>query len=341
MFYHQGILQKRGGKFGIIWLAATRIEHLKRRELCDVNLQKTCDEIIDHIMVRMHGSTSGKKRTRFSLYLSSQLMYGVTRILAKQSEFLFGDASTFFTRVRMAFISDAEADIDLKGIFRCETVTIPDMATIDSPGRPGFDPNFGLMRMSSSEAKITYPELEMWRVESSMIIPGSPYLSPIPRRRGSSSSSKGDGGHMILPEIGSPHTVSSKEEITIREEEIRIPDIVVPGEKDLPAFDGKDLNMILEEPQDPNVNWMSVLSPLRQDQPPKEATLEEMAQDQVTLSPKETTPFSRTDGEIPQRREVTLSPGVTPIPKIAPIQAPRMASIFNNVLLFKITSYFT
>ncbi|XP_021364000.1 meiotic recombination protein REC8 homolog isoform X1 [Mizuhopecten yessoensis] len=322
MFYHQGILQKRGGKFGIIWLAATRIEHLKRRELCEVNLQKTCDDIIDHILVRVQAKTPGKKRTRFSLYLSSQLLYGATRVLAKQSDFLFSDASTFFTRVRMAIAADAEAEIDLKGIFRCETVTIPDMATIDSPGRPGFDPTFGLMRMGSSEAKITYPELEMWRVNSSMVIPGSPYLSPIPKRRGSSPASK-DSSHVIQPELGSPHTVSSKDEITIREEEIQIPDIEVPGEKDLPTFDGKELDMILEEPLDPNINWMNILSPVVPE-PPKETTLDQMAQEQGTLSPKEQTPFSRPDGELPQRRDMALSPGVTPIPKMTPVQAQRM-----------------
>ncbi|XP_060084443.1 meiotic recombination protein REC8 homolog [Ylistrum balloti] len=258
-------------------LAATRIEHLKRRELSEVNLQTTCDDIIDHIMVRLHATTPGKKKTRFSLYLSSQLMYGVTRVLKRQSEFLFSDVSTFFNRVRMAFVTDVEGEIDLKGILRCEMVTIPDLANFDSPGRPGFDPAFGSMRMKSSETKITYPELEMWKVNSS-IIPGSPYLSPVPKKRGSSSVSK-DDSHMIQPEVGSPHTVSSREEITIQEEEIKIPDIEVPGEKDLPTFDGKELDMILEAPPDPNINWMDVLSPLVPE-PPKDASVEQMAQDQ-------------------------------------------------------------
>lgn len=328
MFYHQEILKRRGGKFGIIWLAATKINKLKRRDFCEVNLQKTCDDIIEHIMGRMEGNPSRKKKIRLSLYLSSQLMYGTTQVLAKQSEFLLDDASTFFTRVRIAFVSTPDTEIDLKGISRCDMVTFPDMATIDSPGRPGFDPSFGLMRMGPSEAKISYPELEMWRVESSMVIPGSPYLSPIPTRRRSSTSSKRESErHMMQQEIESlhsAHTVSSKEEITIREEEIRIPEIEVPGEKDLPTFDGKELDLILEEPMDPNVNWVDVLSSRRSDKPPKKTTMEQVDRDQATLSPKETTPFSRHEVEIPQRREITLSPGVTPIPKMTPVKAPRM-----------------
>ena len=48
------------------------------------------DEILEYIEVRVEVG-HGRKRPRFSLYLSSMLMYGAVRIHQKQVEHLLGE----------------------------------------------------------------------------------------------------------------------------------------------------------------------------------------------------------------------------------------------------------
>ena len=46
------------------------------------------DEVICHITQQQYGTLPSKKYVRFSLYLSSQLMYGLTRVYNKQTTYL-------------------------------------------------------------------------------------------------------------------------------------------------------------------------------------------------------------------------------------------------------------
>lgn len=48
------------------------------------------DDILDYILVRIMPKKQGSGHPRFSLYLSSQLMYGVIRVFKRQNEYLLG-----------------------------------------------------------------------------------------------------------------------------------------------------------------------------------------------------------------------------------------------------------
>nr|AAX30367.1 SJCHGC03111 protein [Schistosoma japonicum] len=70
MFYSVDLLSAHRGKFGIIWLAATRVrKQLSRKELNSINIVSACNEITAYIL--------GKTQLRLSLYLASQLTFGV------------------------------------------------------------------------------------------------------------------------------------------------------------------------------------------------------------------------------------------------------------------------
>jgi meiotic recombination protein REC8 len=54
-------------------------------------MQMCCSEdIIRYIMLQQSGPFEGAPKPRFSLYLSSQLMYGVVKVYDQQHKFLFG-----------------------------------------------------------------------------------------------------------------------------------------------------------------------------------------------------------------------------------------------------------
>lgn len=113
MFYSQDILQKRGGKFSKIWLAATKMSKLSRREVASIHISRSCDEILEYVELRAEPGPSGK-RPRFSLYLSSLLMYGVVRIHQKQGEYLLEDVSSALIRMRSLVKTGSAEDIDLR-----------------------------------------------------------------------------------------------------------------------------------------------------------------------------------------------------------------------------------
>ncbi|KAA3673326.1 uncharacterized protein DEA37_0007558, partial [Paragonimus westermani] len=79
MFYSVELLSAHCGKFGIIWLAATHMrKHLSRRELNSVDIVAACNEITSCL--------SGPVRIRFSLYLASQLIFGLCIIYREKTK---------------------------------------------------------------------------------------------------------------------------------------------------------------------------------------------------------------------------------------------------------------
>ncbi|CAH8845779.1 unnamed protein product [Trichobilharzia szidati] len=84
MFYSVDLLSAHRGRFGIIWLAATRVrKQLTRRELNSVNIVNACNEITGHIL--------GKTRIRLSLYLASQLTFEICVIYREKVVFMLRD----------------------------------------------------------------------------------------------------------------------------------------------------------------------------------------------------------------------------------------------------------
>ncbi|XP_046451761.1 uncharacterized protein LOC124199842 isoform X2 [Daphnia pulex] len=81
MFYDIDILNRRGGKFGIIWLAANKKLRLKGkgskndlRLLLQVRVDRICQEIVRYVRT-INPGTEGSS-PRFSLYLSAMLTHG-------------------------------------------------------------------------------------------------------------------------------------------------------------------------------------------------------------------------------------------------------------------------
>ncbi|KOC70181.1 Meiotic recombination protein REC8 like protein [Habropoda laboriosa] len=88
MFYAPELLSlRRKGKLARCWLAATVSEKMFKQTckpalIKNMDVSLICEEILSTIELR-----NGRKCGRFSLYLSSQLMYGVTKILFYQAKF--------------------------------------------------------------------------------------------------------------------------------------------------------------------------------------------------------------------------------------------------------------
>ncbi|XP_028831943.1 meiotic recombination protein REC8 homolog isoform X2 [Denticeps clupeoides] len=90
MFYYPAVLHYRHGCFATIWLAATKGKVMKRRDYLKVNVQRTCDDIMNYVLVRAPPPQAGLPRPRLSLYLSTQLQYGVVLVYHRQCEILLG-----------------------------------------------------------------------------------------------------------------------------------------------------------------------------------------------------------------------------------------------------------
>ncbi|XP_019644362.1 PREDICTED: meiotic recombination protein REC8 homolog [Branchiostoma belcheri] len=155
MFYSQDILQKRGGKFGIIWIAATRASDLTKRDYSAVNVARTCEEIISHLTGQSRARYDRGRFPRFSLYLSAQLMFGVTLVHGKHAEYLYGDAMTlqskFIPKRRVApggLIIISTKDIDMRTSTRpTEALRLEDPLDMYRPGLVELDPEFGRLNI--------------------------------------------------------------------------------------------------------------------------------------------------------------------------------------------------
>ncbi|KAM3860787.1 REC8 meiotic recombination protein b [Diretmus argenteus] len=84
MFYYPTVLRRHHGCFSIIWLAATKAVKIKRRELLRVNVGQTCEDIVDYVTAQVPPPQPNLPKPRFSLYLSSQLQYGVVIVYHRQ-----------------------------------------------------------------------------------------------------------------------------------------------------------------------------------------------------------------------------------------------------------------
>ncbi|XP_076666343.1 uncharacterized protein LOC143367953 [Andrena cerasifolii] len=91
MFYSVELLSfRRKGKLARCWMAATISEKMFKKKCKPASIRKIdvsilCEEILSTIEIR-----DGRSCGRFSLYLSSQLMYGATKLLFYQTK-LFQD----------------------------------------------------------------------------------------------------------------------------------------------------------------------------------------------------------------------------------------------------------
>ncbi|XP_070653181.1 meiotic recombination protein REC8 homolog isoform X3 [Bos indicus] len=144
MFYYPNVLQRHTGCFATIWLAATRGCRLVKREYLNVNVVKTCEEILNYVLVRVQPPLPGAPRPRFSLYLSAQLQIGVIRVYSQQCQYLVEDIQHILERLHRAQL---QIRIDMVET-ELPSLLLPDhlarMETLeDAP-----DPFFGMMSVA-------------------------------------------------------------------------------------------------------------------------------------------------------------------------------------------------
>ncbi|ELU03326.1 hypothetical protein CAPTEDRAFT_214757 [Capitella teleta] len=314
MFFSQDLLQKRGGKFGIIWIAATRGTGLSRRDYIRVNVQKSCDDIIRYLMLQHPASREGLSRPRLSLYLSSQLMYGVVKVYDQQQKILNSDVTNLLTKFHASLVPTL--DIDLKAQARREVLASPIIEDCMLADQDFFQMNLNLDEM---------PNIEYFAIAS----PGrSAQIGTPSSLEMKSPSFRAE----FVVDMGSP-LQASKEQITLVESPMpRIIDIQIPGEKDLPPLIEAEASTEDEDPLAKNQEEFGhFLIPTETDMdqgllPPTEETFgpcpdpEDAIRDPLTKRPPRAESVTPPSSPVPKKRrrrdfQMLLSPPpVTPSP---------------------------
>nr|XP_054765546.1 meiotic recombination protein REC8 homolog [Lytechinus pictus] len=228
MFYSHDILQKRGGKFGIIWIAATKGAALSKRDYCSVCVTKSCDDIVKYITLQVLPAGGKGSRPRFSLYLSSQLMIGVARVFEKQVGYFIGDVNELHKRTSGSRASSFD-DVFTSHIQLKKSTRSGDFCTMPKSNLFN-DEEFGVMRGSwdTTPDPLILPEIEMFSV--------SPYRTA----KLSTSLLELSPTQMDKLVLESPsHVVSSASEISLKDEDSYHQEVQIP-EVELPPLEGID-----------------------------------------------------------------------------------------------------
>ncbi|XP_049468979.1 meiotic recombination protein REC8 homolog isoform X1 [Panthera uncia] len=232
MFYYPNVLQRHTGCFATIWLAATRGSRLVKREYLKVNVVKTCEEILDYVLVRVQPPLPGLPRPRFSLYLSAQLQIGVIRVYSQQCQYLVEDIQHILERLHRAQlqirIDMVETDLP--------SLLLPNRLAMMETLEDAPDPFFGMMSVDPTlPSPFSIPQirhlLEAATPERLLeeIPPEVPMEPTKPDRI--------------------PVTVLPPEAITLQEPEpIRM--LQIEGERDLPEVSRRDLELLIAEEEE-------------------------------------------------------------------------------------------
>lgn len=122
-------------------LAATRGSRLVKREYLKVNVVKTCEEILNYVLVRVQPPQAGLPRPRFSLYLSAQLQIGVIRVYSQQCQYLVEDIQHILERLHRAQL---QIRIDMVET-ELPSLLLPSRLAMMETLEDAPDPFFGMM----------------------------------------------------------------------------------------------------------------------------------------------------------------------------------------------------
>ncbi|XP_010333314.1 meiotic recombination protein REC8 homolog isoform X3 [Saimiri boliviensis] len=227
MFYYPNVLQRHTGCFATIWLAATRGSRLVKREYLRVNVVKTCEEILNYVLVRVQPLQPGLPRPRFSLYLSAQLQIGVIRVYSQQCQYLVEDIQHILERIHRAQL---QIRIDMET--ELPSLLLPNHLAMMETLEDAPDPFFGMMSVD----------------------PRLPSPFDIPQIRHLLEAVSPERVEEIPPEVPTEPrkpdrilvTMLPPEAITLREEEpIRM--LQIEGERDIPEISRRDLDLLIAE----------------------------------------------------------------------------------------------
>ncbi|XP_077433068.1 uncharacterized protein LOC144058472 isoform X1 [Vanacampus margaritifer] len=179
MFYYPAVLKRDSGCFSTIWLAATRGITVPRREFLKVNVKRTCDDIISYILVQVPPPQPNLPRPRFSLYLSSQLQYGVVVVFHRQCVIFLKELQYI---VGQLLKKSRSKGLDMKDPGRQMTLFTDPMARLDEIDG-GLDPLFGEMDEFRPSPSVLMQEIPEQGAFSAEIQPLTPARSASPINR--------------------------------------------------------------------------------------------------------------------------------------------------------------
>ncbi|GFR94460.1 meiotic recombination protein REC8 homolog [Elysia marginata] len=276
MFYSHVHLRKNG-RFGLVWLAATQSRLLSRRELAAINVSMTVTNIQEHFPGSVVQDVNNRPR-RFSLYLSSQLMYGSVKVLQKQWEFLLGDLTALLKRFHPESSSTTEIDLI---IARQEPVTL-ESCVPSSIKDKCYDPFFGVFKENIADVQAL---LATWDDEYIRKEPLAP--------------------DQFKAELGSPHSVSDLRQIQILDHPDTSGSIQIPDEQDLPYINPEHLAFIEAADQQVNISAEDLITPaisrILENQDISQVFGTEITEQQTNQAPRsiEETPAVKTTRELP------------------------------------------
>ncbi|XP_028327642.1 meiotic recombination protein REC8 homolog isoform X2 [Gouania willdenowi] len=305
MFFYPAVLQRHSGCFSIIWLVATKGIKVPRKDFLKVNVIRTCDDIMDYVLERVPPPQPGLPRPRFSLYLSSQLQYGVIVVFHRQCAILLDEIQYIVTKLLKKRSSQ---NIDIKD--SRSHLVLPDVLSMMEEAEAALDPLFGVMQDVMPSPRTL---LEMnWEYQRE--------ASPEHPERHSP----------VTSELGSGIT-ASQESITMREPE----PVAFPA----PEFEGAELDdhppdildMLLAQTDDfPEEEPVMPREAVTPEEPERELEREADEGDHEKELTKEPTPSSiELQPTTTSSEDVTLLPQEEPGPRIdwmTPISTPSARS---------------
>ncbi|XP_003802001.1 meiotic recombination protein REC8 homolog [Otolemur garnettii] len=269
MFYYPNVLQRHTGCFATIWLAATRGSRLVKRQYLQVNVVKTCEEILNYVLVRVKPPLPGQPRPRFSLYLSAQLQIGVIRVYYQQCQYLVEDIQHILERLHRAQL---QIRIDMVES-ELPNLLLPNHLAMMETLEDAPDPFFGMMSVDPRlPSPLNIPQIRnlLEAVTPERVLEEIPPEVPVEPREPDRI----------------PVTVLSPEVITLREEEpIRL--LQIEGERDLPEVSRRDLDLLIAEEDEAIL--LEEVPPLSPPAPIRVEGIEELPPAQV-LGPEELKP---------------------------------------------------
>ncbi|XP_044086033.1 meiotic recombination protein REC8 homolog [Neovison vison] len=246
MFYYPNVLQRHTGCFATIWLAATRGSRLVKREYLKVNVVKTCEEILNYVLVRVQPPLPGLPRPRFSLYLSAQLQIGVIRVYSQQCQYLVEDIQHILERLHRAQLQIRMDMVETE----LPSLLLPNRLAMMETLECAPDPFFGVMSVDPTlPSPFSIPQIRqlLEAATPERELEEAPPEVPVEPRK----------PDRILV------TVVSPEAITLQEAEpIRM--LQIEGEQDLPEVSHRDLDLLIAEEDE------AILLEERRGRPPRE-----------------------------------------------------------------------
>lgn len=166
MFYYPNVLQRHTGCFSTIWLAATKGIRISRREYLKVNVMRTCEDIVDYVMVQVPPTHPSLPRPRFSLYLSSQLQYGVVIVYHRQCALLLEEVQQTIERLLR---SKKHLNIDMPDTDRL-VLNVPDSLFQLEEAEWALEPFFGVMGVDCDLPRSHLSSQEFMEASPSLVV---------------------------------------------------------------------------------------------------------------------------------------------------------------------------